>query len=177
MLKKGFTLMELLVVIAIISILSLAILVNYRTGQKQYLLQQAANQLAQDIRLIENRAITAKELGEGCVVHGIKFENNENNKSSYNFLSCQLADINNCSDPCLPEETISLPAKIIIDSLSPQSLLTIKFIPPDPKVIFQDVNGKEITDKNEVEITLQHQETQAEITISVNKAGLIQIKK
>jgi len=174
MLKKGFTLMELLVVIAIIGILSLAILVNYRTGQKQYLLQQAANQLAQDIRLIENRAITAKELGEGCVVHGIKFEAN---KSSYNFLSCQLADINKCSDPCLPEETINLPAKIIIDSLSPQSLLTIKFIPPDPKVIFQGANGEEITDKNEVEITLQHQETQAEITVSVNKAGLIQIKK
>jgi len=174
MLKKGFTLMELLVVIAIIGILSLAILVNYRTGQKQYLLQQAANQLAQDIRLIENRAITAKELGEGCVVHGIKFEANT---SSYNFLSCQLADINNCSDPCLPEETIYLPAKIIIVSPSPQSSLTIKFIPPDPKVIFQDANGEEITDKNEVEITLQHQETQAMITVSVNKAGLIQIKK
>jgi len=171
MLKKGFTLMELLVVIAIIGILSLVILVNYRTGQKQYLLQQAANQLAQDIRLAINRAITTKEFQEGYLVHGLKFSGQD----SYQFISCQCCGsdvINTCRDG----ETINLPAKIIIASLSAQSPLTIKFIPPDPKVIFQGANGEEITD-SEVKITLQHQETQATITVSVNKAGLIQIKK
>ncbi|MGB9743399.1 MAG: pilus assembly FimT family protein [Minisyncoccales bacterium] len=177
MAKQGFTLVELLVVIAIIGLLSLAVLVNYRFGQKQFILQQAANQLAQDLRLAENRAISTaistKELEEGYVVHGIKFEKGQ---ETYQFISCSLSNINTCNEQ---DDQVSLPAKVkILEFLPEGENILIKFIPPDPKVVFQTENEEieEITE-SEVQIVLSHKETSSEITVSVNKAGLIQIEK
>jgi len=54
--RKGFTLIELLTVLAIIFTLTSVSIPFYRTAQKQFLLESAAQKLAQDIKKVEDLA-------------------------------------------------------------------------------------------------------------------------
>jgi len=57
---NGFTIIELLIVIAIISILSVVIIVNVRTSERQDLVQ-ATEQLVADIKYVRNLAVSRVE--------------------------------------------------------------------------------------------------------------------
>ena len=54
--SKGFTLIELLVSISIVGILSSLVMANTGFGTRQKNLERAVQQLALDIRTVENRA-------------------------------------------------------------------------------------------------------------------------
>lgn len=60
---RGFTLVELLVVLGIILLLSVIIFANYRAGQKEYILQLEAYKIVQNIRKVQEWAMSAKEIG------------------------------------------------------------------------------------------------------------------
>jgi prepilin-type N-terminal cleavage/methylation domain-containing protein len=59
--QNGFTLLEITVVVAIIALLSTIFLANYRGGDKQYALLRASHKLAQDIRTIEEMALSSRK--------------------------------------------------------------------------------------------------------------------
>ncbi len=162
MLKKnnyGFTLVELLVIISIISLLSLAVVANYRSGQKQYALQTSAHKLAQNIRRVQEMAMAAREI-DGRINHGIRVEPGKN---YYNLISCDI--YNNCVNT----EEIKLETPIYIEAIFPSAgYLTIKFFPPDPTVIFEP-------DDNPVSISLNYENGPGK-TVKVNKAGLIEVE-
>ena len=62
--QRGFTLLEITVVVAVIALLSTIFLANYRGGDKQYALLRASHKLAQDIRAIEEMALSSRKTPE-----------------------------------------------------------------------------------------------------------------
>ena len=62
--KMGFTLIELMTVIAVMLIMSGILFVNHREGAKQLALDRSIHKLAQDIRLIQDMAMSSKRHSE-----------------------------------------------------------------------------------------------------------------
>jgi len=58
--KKGFTLLEITVVVSIIIFLSTIFIANYRGGEKQFALSRSTNKLAQDLRKVEEMALSSQ---------------------------------------------------------------------------------------------------------------------
>jgi Tfp pilus assembly protein FimT len=165
--SKSFTLIELLVATAIIVLLTALILPNYRAGDKSLALQRSANKLAQDIRRVQDMAMSAKEI-EGAPAswrygYGIRLAKSQPNQYIL------FADLDNGEDydPGEEIETITLERMVKIDELLPSSPLIVIFEPPDPTVtITPDDNMASI--KLGVSVSLQK-------TIKINKAGLIAV--
>jgi prepilin-type N-terminal cleavage/methylation domain-containing protein len=132
--KKGFTLIEVLVVLAIIFVLTSITFPSYRTAQRQYIIENAAQKLAQDIRRVEEMAMAAREHPGASVNfqrgYGIRLQTNSSNYILF-------ADLNNNRnyDPGEEIEISSLGENIRITNLSPGSPLTVVFLPPDPQAI------------------------------------------
>jgi len=59
--KNGFTLLEITVVVAVIALLSTIFLANYRGGDKQYALLRASHKLSQDLRTVEEMALSSRK--------------------------------------------------------------------------------------------------------------------
>ena len=133
--KKGFSLVEMLVVIFISALLSTLIIVNYRAGQEKYNLGQAAQQLASDIRRIQNSALTGRIQGADTPVgYGIYIKSVTQYKLFYNSTLIPPAWAERY------KETGS-PSSINIDIINLSSGLTFNagsvghcvfFAPPDP---------------------------------------------
>jgi len=164
----GFTIIELLVVMAIIVIVSGLVLANWRGGEKQYALQRAANKLAQDIRRVEEFAMSARAF-QGQIPkggYGIYFKISE--KDHY-ILFADLNGNNHYdsgSDGLV--EDIKIEKEVQISQLS-ASPLHITFTPPDPTVTIKpDALLAQIT------LAIQTDPTKTK-TIQVNKAGLVYI--
>lgn len=62
--KRGFTLLEITVVVAIITLLSTIFLANYRAGERVFALQRSIHKLSQDLRRVEEMAISAQGFKE-----------------------------------------------------------------------------------------------------------------
>lgn len=162
---NGFTLIEILVTIGIISLLTALILPNFRQGQKAFALQRSAHQLSQDIRKIQEMAMSAKGLPAAPAsfkgTYGIKIE-----IGSADYIL--FADLDNDYVFDLGEaiETVSLEKGVRIGNLSPSLPSSITFTPPDPttNVIASAV------------ITLSLANDDQTKTVKVNKAGLISIE-
>ena len=76
---RGVTLVELLAVLAIIIVITAIIVPNYRAGGQQLALDRSAYRLAQDIRRIQEMAMSSREGDCGVDFkgsYGIKLENN-----------------------------------------------------------------------------------------------------
>jgi len=59
--KNGFTLLEITVVVAVIALLSTIFLANYHGGDKQYALLRASHKLSQDLRTVEEMALSSRK--------------------------------------------------------------------------------------------------------------------
>lgn len=60
--KTGFTIIEMLIVIFIVAIVSAVFVVNFRKGAESRKLQRSAQQVAQNLRKIQNMALSSTEL-------------------------------------------------------------------------------------------------------------------
>lgn len=161
--KNGFTLLELIVVIAIIILFSGIVLANYRVGGRGYALLRSAQKLAQDIRRVEEMAISAKEF-QGAYPeggYGIYFSLTQPDRYFLFVDSDKGEDYDGISE--LVEE-IKLESGIKIENLS-SSPLTIIFTAPDPTVKIRPVASSGT-------ITIASKENSK--TIIVNTAGLIE---
>jgi len=171
--EKAFTLTELLVVITIVSVLSVVTVLSLNTTQKDILLQESASQLVQDIRRVQEMAMSAKEF-QGRVPqggYGVYFEEVGQNKYIL-FADCnQNHQYDITGTPCngfsekMEEKTLS--TNIEISEVSPFIPLNIIFLPPDPTVF---ITG----DSASAYITLTNGFQQK--TIILNKGGLISLQ-
>lgn len=163
----GFTLVEMLVVLFIISLFSSISFVSFRQGGKDFILERASQKLAQDIRKVQEMAMSTKECCGGIVPkgYGIRLVKNDNFYLLY-------ADIDgnqeyNSGDTLI--ETIYFEKGVIIKNLD-FSPLSINYQPPEPKI---KISGN--LNETSIIIALEENLTKTK-TIKVNKAGLISVE-
>lgn len=147
--NKGFTLVELLIVIFIIGLLSAILVVNIRKGEKQYQLQLAAQEIAQNIRKAQDMALTSfRYEGEVPYNYGVFFEPNVY-PTSYRLF----ADTNGNGLYDDPKVTvINIETGLIINSISPSPRAHITFSLPDG---FTSIKRGAGTDFNSATITIK----------------------
>lgn len=104
--EGGFSLVEMLVVIFITALLSTLILANYHSGQQANSLRAAAQQLAADLRRVQNSALAVKTETTGVPYgYGLFAENNDNKYYLfYNTKSTPKYYEGNINSP-LPSDT------------------------------------------------------------------------
>lgn len=129
----GFTLIEMLVVIAIIGIVSVSIFLSFRTGQKQYSLDQSAQRLILNLRRAQSMGMNALKQ-EGNLVYGYGvYTNNNSYLIFYNLNQSEGTTYVQGTSQIL--ETINLSSTITLSPLA-QSVF---FAPPDPKTYINGV--------------------------------------
>ncbi|NIA04257.1 MAG: prepilin-type N-terminal cleavage/methylation domain-containing protein [Nitrospiraceae bacterium] len=136
---RGFTLIELLTSISIIAIMTAIIFANPEKPRQQLALQRSTYQVSQAIRLAEGMGISAKEASVCSNTvpkggYGIYFD--ISSPSQYTIF----ADCNGNKVYDAPGEQISvsdLEKNTFIQSISPDTPLSVFFIPPDPQVIIK----------------------------------------
>jgi prepilin-type N-terminal cleavage/methylation domain-containing protein len=171
---KGFTLTELLVVIGIISLLTALTFAQYNRGQKSFTLQRSAYKLSQDIRVVQEMAMSAKERS-GTVPprYGILLDTAS--PDSYKLFS----DINNNGTYQPPDEIIEtvyfekgieINEIFVWDPPFSKTEVSITFRPPDPSTEIRDPGGPRSIVR--IQLTVDSQEK----NVFVNKAGLIYVE-
>lgn len=171
-LNKGFTLIEVLVAIFIIGVLSVVILLNYRTGQAGALLTRAAASLETDLRKAQNLAIGSTDLNGtipcGFGIHYI----DQRNYSIYagglgGLATCQSADHNFQSgiDLVYQDTKIIEPAVVFKSVFS-----DIFFEPPDPATYINNSKSAGVTAT--IEVCLENDLTKCRSLI-IDTAGRI----
>jgi prepilin-type N-terminal cleavage/methylation domain-containing protein len=167
---NGFTIIELLVVIAVISIVTAFVLISYPGLNRVFSLQRSASKLAQDVRMVEERAVSMIELnGIPPAGYGIHLENGS---YSYKISAYEEKNLGDWSATDTWEETINLEDGIKISELKEGSVSTstldIVFEPPDPTVWINNSSSSSST----ITIFIETEPTKTE-SIFVNSAGLI----
>ncbi len=171
--QNGFTLIEMLVSIAILALLSTVIIANYRAGQRQVNVQNAANQLASDLRVAQNYTLSGKENASGNFPTGGWGVHLVNGNASYILF----ADNNGNYTYDAGEEfkTLNLPNKTQISAIqingSDTSPLDIVFEPPDPTTYIDGTKNN-----NDAEITLIETDSSKTKKVKVNCFGLIEVE-
>ncbi len=143
----GFTLIEVLVVTAVVGLLSVAMLTNYRSGQREISQRATIQAIAQAVRTAENKAF-----GADCVSPPCRFG------AHFDLLLTKIyvfddgkVTKNNRFDPGEDIETIDFEREIALASLTSSyvcggsSCLDILFEPPDPTIIFEPPGAISVT--------------------------------
>ncbi len=172
----GFTLVEILLALFLIVFFTGLTIANYKTGGRQLALQRSANQLAQDIRRAEQKAISTVECQEcGGIIpqggYGIYLCQGDNSYLLYADTS--PAGGNGAYDDGGDDivETIDFETGVYIESIAPVSDMSINFQAPEPLIT---ISGG----ANSATITLALEDTSPlqTIAVEVNTAGLVEIK-
>lgn len=171
--RKSFTLIEILIVLVIIVILTSVTVVFFRPHRERVNLALSAHQLAQDIRSVEDMALSGKKLTSG-IPHGYGIRIYDKNDSNYPNEYIIFGDIDGSNNYNSGDELIrgpiSLGKGIEVSSLSPNSPLDIVVVPPDPDIYVNNSSNDGI-------ITLSlKSDTSKTIEITVNSKGLIEIQ-
>ena len=128
---NGFTLFELLVTMSIIVLLSIMLTANLQKGEKQYQIQLAGQEIIQNIRRVQDMALTSfKYQGQEVpYFYGIYFDKNK--KKSY-IIFGDRNNNNTYQSSDIKIEEISIESGVEIDSLSSGNKdLNIAFSVPD----------------------------------------------
>lgn len=183
----GFTFVESMIVIAMIGILSIIVIPSYQSAKNQLALERSAVKLAQDLRKVQEMAMSAQECEPcGGIVpeggYGIYIRKTPSVPAQTTYrLFADMDDnqrYNHVQDVIIEE--VSLESKIIIYDLS-RNIVTIAFKAPDPKVFFSgksnDPDSWNPFSNPEITIAIEdNPENPAnQKVIKVNAVGLIYI--
>jgi prepilin-type N-terminal cleavage/methylation domain-containing protein len=183
---SGFTLIEMLVVLAIVSIISSLFIASYRTAQKQYTLDAAAQNLVSDLREAQNMAMSGvkatPESGgapQQYRAYGIGLKKDD---AQYVIFADSKND--DCLDTMTGDpsdrdaviKTVKLPPKVTIVDISPfispPPILSICYLSPDPTTYFVGTRTSP-----QATIKLQYEsDTSLTKTITVNLAGAVEVQ-
>jgi len=172
----GFTLVELLVVIAIVSIISALVLPNFTFGQRQFNIKASAYKLAQDLRVTQEKAMSAVEFN-GQVPSGGYGINFILNSFSYIIFADTDGDGEYDGENEKVEEIDLNNIKItpqycyLLEQWDSLLELSIIFLPPDPSVVI-DAANKSYNDEYMVLLT---DESGISKSIKINRVGLVSI--
>lgn len=172
--NKGFTIPEVLVVMAIIAILSFITIPYYGVAKQQLAVQRSASKLAQDIRLILEKAMSVQEesacASEPNYDYGYGIDFDLNNRREYKlFADCNgNASYDPGQDEFIEQSPIGFEDGIEIESIS-RNNLSIIFKPPDPTVSISNGDDTAIIVIRSIRYPSKRK------TITINKIGLIDI--
>ncbi len=131
--KSGFSIIEILVVISIIVLIAAVLIFSYRGNEKNYVLNQAAQIFASNVRRAQNMALSGVK--EGCATpngYGIYIKDS----SSYILYCCNDSGTTySCSHADI--ETFSFSGNL---SISPTAK-EVFFVPPDPTAYINGLAG------------------------------------
>lgn len=160
--NKGFTLIELLIVLAIISMMSVLVLPNLGSGEKQFSLVISAYKLAQDFRKAQEMAMSSTEFNNEIPGgYGINITNGAN----FYILFADL-DNDKLYDSVPINEKVGDDIYLDGGTIS-QTSATVVFTPPDPVI---DGVPSSIVLANPTAVGLSTK------TVKINRAGLISIE-
>lgn len=158
--NKGFTLIELLVVVSIISLMSILVLPNLGTGEKQFSIVTSAYKLAQDFRRVQEMAMSSAEFNGVIPLGGYGI--NIVDGAKYYVLFADLDQDRYCDSGEKIGSDIYLDGGTIF-----QTSATIIFTPPDPtiygvpkSIILNNLTAAGLSAK----------------TVKINRVGLISIE-
>ena len=182
--NKAFTIIEMIVVIGIILLITGLILPNYRSNDKQLALERSIHKTAQDLRRIQEMAISAKEYNcsafppnQKLKGYGINFYNHQFSPEYAYFYStlakCTFVYDGEEQENTSTMERIYLETGIKIKEIKQGDTVVnsayIFFYPPDPET---DLSGA-----SKVEVTLAVEDDLSQTrTVEINKIGVISIK-
>ncbi len=126
---KGFSVMEILVVVFIIGLISVLVLVNFRTGRERNLLNTTVQRLSADLHRAQNLALSGSQQGLGYGVH-VTTPGNSQYIIFYNTDSSLVYHA-------------TAPASVTIDTVTLSGITIsagsdVYFVPPDPTT---NING------------------------------------
>lgn len=185
--NKGITLVEVIVVVFIVVLFSSILISDFPKVRRQFALSRATYKLTQDLRKVQDMSLSGQfKTADGTIINAtgygifIDITNGENKKY---IIYADIDDGNggdqqytSAQDTILETTDLSVNEKSVIiksigNTLSQQ--VNINFRPPNPSIDISNL----LPNTNSVEISLGL-ETDSAITrrVSVNKAGLIEIK-
>lgn len=140
---KGFTLVEFIVVTSIIALLAGTVLVNYRGGRDSIAARQSAQNIAQAVRVAQNRALAGDCSSARCRF-GVHFD-----MSSAAFIVFEdgRVTMNGQYDVGEGIESIALEQNVTIIGLSSSYTCglalcaDVLFAPPDPTLSFMPASA------------------------------------
>lgn len=141
----GFTLFEVLVSTAVIILISTLLIANLNKGEKQYQVQLVAQEIVQNIRRVQDMALTSfNPQGENVPdYYGIYFDKNETN--SYIIFGDKNGN-NTYQSSDIEIEIVSIDSSVEIDSLSSGNKdLNITFLVPDGFVYIKPADAESAT--------------------------------
>ncbi|MBI4709462.1 MAG: prepilin-type N-terminal cleavage/methylation domain-containing protein [Candidatus Portnoybacteria bacterium] len=113
--KKGVSLLELVFVIAIIGIMASLFVLSYRKSEKDYIVEQAAQKFAADIRSTQTKSLAGEKAGSDSPKGwGIRIKTTS--PASYSFMYYYLQDLDGNKCPSAGESPKEYGSPIILDS-------------------------------------------------------------
>lgn len=178
--SHGFTLIEVLVTISIIIIVTGIVLVNYQGGQKQLILQRAVNKLSQDIRMVQEMAMSAQKYNGAVPSGGYGIAFTSSIDTYFIYADCDVGTsygwkFTPSGTPCAGStgellEEVKLEESVSISAFSALVPFSINFVPPDPTVYF---NATTTSSSEWIQLEISGQTKK----VTVNSVGLITITK
>lgn len=160
--KNGFTIFEVLVVIFIIGLLSTILIVGMRGGEKKYQLKIAAQEIAQNIRKVQDMALNIREHGSTVYNYGAYFRTS----TPTSYILFADTNNNNRYDNGETIETIDMKSGTQIDSISHEPNLYITFSIPDGFTTIRPIGGT---------ATIEIKGNGAVKTIEITESGQISV--
>ncbi|MCD6550224.1 prepilin-type N-terminal cleavage/methylation domain-containing protein [bacterium] len=177
----GFTLLELIISVAVILLLSVLVVASYERQGYRIVLMNASHQVAQDIRMIEEKAMAPDK---GVLIYGPLGVHIEYGTSVYFYFFDE--DRNNLysspNDSVLEKKAlpgnISFLNPVVSTGTTDFSVnsVDIVFINPDPKIKITGNTGVSFPEGDRVAIKLFNSNISVTSTVNVYQTGLIEIK-
>lgn len=172
--KNGFTLVEVLVSISIIGILSVVILLNYRTGQNQASLTRSAAALETSIRNAQDLAASASEFGGSIPCgYGLRYVDSRNYSlyaGAADAANCQASNHNfQAGTDAVYEDAKIIEPRVVFKNSFPD----IFFEPPDPATYIN--NNRSIGVSTVIDLCLESDPSVCR-SLTVDTAGRISIQ-